>query len=654
MRLSLATVLAALLVLPGSAASQAGHGPDSARVVATALDYIEGWFTGDRERLRSALHPGLVKRRIGPDGRLLDQDAGTLVDMAARMAGGEAPDLTDRVRVLDLTDRSAVVRIDAPRWIDFLLLARTGEDWRIVQVLWETSGPGGRTRGGEVPRVLESRLRGRPVAPAAGAADTLDRATRADVAESVARLLEEQYVKPEVGREMASLLRERAAAGAWPEAAEPGAFARALTGDLGAIARDLHLVVMPPPGSGEAQPPEGSRRVVRVSPGGADAPAGAGAPGGRRVVVRRTGPDEASGAPPAVLDPELRGLPASYRLPPDATAADSALAAARMAPRVEEERRRNHYLREARVLPGNIGYLDLDRFPIMPHAAPAADAAMAFLRNVDAFVLDLRGNPGGGEGLNQYLSSFFFGAEPVHLYSRFYAAEDTTREYWTLPEAPPVKLPDVPLFVLVDGRSGSAAENMAFSLRNTGRATLVGETTAGGAHSSTRVDLPAGFSMVLPVARVFDPRTDRDFEGVGVRPDVEVAPSDALVRAHGLAVEALLAGATDPARRDELEQARALFMAQETPMAPPGELEEYAGEYGNRRFWVREGRLMLVRTDVPGAPELRLLPTGEDAFVLEDLPRVRVEFERDGDGAVTRVRVLGATGDWETAERSGG
>jgi hypothetical protein len=325
--------------------------------------------------------------------------------------------------------------------------------------------------------------------------------------------------------------------------------------------------------------------------------------------------------------------------------------AASIADRVARERRRNHYFRAAEVLPGNVGYLDLDRFPLMPDAAPAADAAMLFMADVDAFILDLRGNPGGGEGMNQYLGSFFF-ADSVHLYSRYYRPDDQTREYWTRPGLPPVTLADVPLLVLVDGRTGSAAENMAFNLQVTGRATLVGETTAGAGHSSTRMQLPAGFSMVVPIGRVFDPRTDRDFEGTGVQPDLAVPSDDALVTAHARAVEVLVQRIGDPDRAAELEQAAALFAARSAPPLPVEELTSYVGSYGNRRIRLDDGHLTLQRTDVEGAPELRLLPTGNDRFVLEAMPRVRIEFVRGDDHEVRSIRVLDTAGQWEESERS--
>lgn len=463
----------------------------------------------------------------------------------------------------------------------------------------------------------------------------IDVETRRSVALALADRLASDYVRSETGRRMADHLRSKARGRGWPEATDPVAFARILTSELQRIRSDLHLRVLPP--GGPRGPAAGPRRrsVRRGGAGGAD---GASRPARPRAETRFR--------EPPTLHPDL---PTSFRLPEGTSAAEMER---RAGGRLEEEREANHHLRRAEVLPGNVGYLDLDRFPIMPFAAPTLDAAMSFLGRVDAFILDLRGNPGGGEGLGQYLASFFFGEEPAHLYSRYYAIEDTTREYWTLPGLPPLRMPDVPLLVLVDGGSGSAAENLAFSLKNTERAKVVGERTAGAGLSSTRVELPGGFGAVLPIARVFDPRTGRDFEGTGVEPDLAVASGEAMTVAHRAAIEELKGRAASRAERDELELAALLVGARSLPALDEEEMAAYEGTYGPRRIRVEDGELLLLRTDVPRAPELPLLRIGPDAFVVEPLPEVRLEFTRSDGGVVDGLRLLRPDGGSETFERS--
>lgn len=117
---------------------------DSAAIRATALDYIEGWYAGDAERMARALHPELVKRIvvINPDTGepFIDtMGAGKLVEGARAAYGKQTPEDQRRtdVTILDIFGNAATVKIDAGGWIDYLHLAKMDDRWTIVNVLWE-------------------------------------------------------------------------------------------------------------------------------------------------------------------------------------------------------------------------------------------------------------------------------------------------------------------------------------------------------------------------------------------------------------------------------------------------------------------------------------------------------------------------------------
>ncbi len=120
---------------------------DSAAIRATALDYIEGWYGGDAARMERALHPHLAKRFLEPlaDGgvRLTETTALELVQQVRRGGGSAVPDSVRRtdVRILDVFQDVASVRVDAHGWIDYMHLAKAGGHWRIVNVLWEIREP---------------------------------------------------------------------------------------------------------------------------------------------------------------------------------------------------------------------------------------------------------------------------------------------------------------------------------------------------------------------------------------------------------------------------------------------------------------------------------------------------------------------------------
>jgi hypothetical protein len=132
-------VVALVLAAPARAQTAA----DSAGIRQAALDYIEGWYEGNAERMERAVHPDLAKRIINADQRgrsvLGHQSAMTLVQNTRRGGGKETPGAERRtdVRILDVFGNTASVRVDADRWIDYLHIAKWNGRWVIINVLWE-------------------------------------------------------------------------------------------------------------------------------------------------------------------------------------------------------------------------------------------------------------------------------------------------------------------------------------------------------------------------------------------------------------------------------------------------------------------------------------------------------------------------------------
>ena len=459
-----------------------------------------------------------------------------------------------------------------------------------------------------------------------------DPAALEEALEAAASLLEGSYVFPEDGSRYAALLRANA-----DEYAELGlqALAQRATADLQAVKQDLHLRLV---ATAPVETIEGGRRVRRA-PGGSPAGQAGGAPGRVRV-----GGNPGGGAPgaavPRASSPDQLFSPIDINALPDMARGLYA-----------DETSRNHFFTKVEVLPGNIGYLDYDQFGFPNFSKDAADAAFGFLAETDALILDLRDNRGGIEGMNQYLASHFFGDEPVHLYSRYYGSANTTVEYVTFPEHVMRRFPDRPLFVLVNRGTGSAAENFSFAMQGLGRATIVGQPTAGAAHSSRAFPVGAGLVLQLPIARAFNPRTGEDWEGTGVLPDVEIESTDALRAAHSRAVDRLIETA-DAGDREGLEEARLLYGATiEAPAGMSEDATEFVGEYGTRRVFTESGALKMMRTDVEGAQALDLVRLAADYYTLEQASIARIRFERDDEGRVVRMMVRGPGGTWDTADR---
>ncbi|MGK0216874.1 MAG: hypothetical protein ACI9HE_000347 [Planctomycetota bacterium] len=194
---------------------------------------------------------------------------------------------------------------------------------------------------------------------------------------------------------------------------------------------------------------------------------------------------------------------------------------------LERMRASNFGFNQVEIMNGNVGYLDLRSFSDLQYARKTAASAMDFLSNADAIIVDLRLNGGGSPRMVQFLCSYFF-EERTHLNSLYFRPTDTTEEFWTLEEIPGKRLPNIPLYVLTSNRTFSAAEEFSYNLSTRQRATLVGDTTGGGANPGGMVSVGEGFRMFIPSGRAINPITGTNWEGVGVVPNIPVSSGKAL------------------------------------------------------------------------------------------------------------------------------
>lgn len=189
---------------------------------------------------------------------------------------------------------------------------------------------------------------------------------------------------------------------------------------------------------------------------------------------------------------------------------------------------------KAEHLSGNIGYLKVTQFAEPRECGDVAVAAMGFVANSDALIFDLRENGGGAPRMIELLSTYLF-EKTTHLNDFYQRKENETNQLWTLPYVPGKRLADKPVYVLVSKNTFSAGEEFGYNLKARKRATLVGETTAGGAHPVGPHRIDAHFTVLVPFARAINPVTKTNWEGVGVEPDVKVPAADALDTALKLA-----------------------------------------------------------------------------------------------------------------------
>jgi hypothetical protein len=312
---------------------------------------------------------------------------------------------------------------------------------------------------------------------------------------------------------------------------------------------------------------------------------------------------------------------------------------ARIAEQEAADRRINYGFRRVEILSGNIGYIDLREFADFDAEAadaPArdkADSALAMIDGTDAVIIDLRDNGGGSPAMVGYLTSAFTPAG-ADIYNTFHSREGTFSEAPVKPYAKP-RL-DAPVYVLVSARTGSAAEALAYTLQQAGRATIVGEASAGAANPGGMVPAGNGFAIFVSHGAPINPISKKNWEGTGVQPDLAVPSAQALVSARRAALTAVLAKApAGPARTDSQWALEALDAEGKPAVAPAADL---AGGYSGVSVSVNgDGLLQMQRGRRPAQV---LLALGGDLYSVRGEPDRRLRFTRDDKGRPNAIEYL--------------
>jgi C-terminal processing protease CtpA/Prc len=199
-------------------------------------------------------------------------------------------------------------------------------------------------------------------------------------------------------------------------------------------------------------------------------------------------------------------------------------------------KRINYAFQKVERMDGNIGYLELTNFFEPEAGADTVASAFNFVNNTDALIIDLRRNGGGDPEMVQLICSYLFGDKPVHLNDLFWRDGNRTQEFWTRPAVAGKKYLDRDVYVLTSARTFSGAEEFTYNLKNLKRATIIGETTGGGANPGGVVRLNDHFNVFVPVGRAINPYTKTNWEGTGVEPDIKVPKDQALKTAYLMAL----------------------------------------------------------------------------------------------------------------------
>ncbi len=213
--------------------------------------------------------------------------------------------------------------------------------------------------------------------------------------------------------------------------------------------------------------------------------------------------------------------------------------------RMLEARLDNFGFHKVERLPGNIGYIDIRYFHRVAWGGDTAIAAMNFLANASALIIDLRKCMGGYPAMICLMISYLFGEEPIHLGSIYWRDDDITQQYWTLPYIPGKRFGDIPVYVLTSKVTFSAGEEFASILQTRKCATVMGDKTDGGAHPGTSYRLHPHFEVFIPIGCAINPVTGKRIEGVGVIPNISVPQEHAFPAAYNMALKGVLASLSE-------------------------------------------------------------------------------------------------------------
>jgi len=206
----------------------------------------------------------------------------------------------------------------------------------------------------------------------------------------------------------------------------------------------------------------------------------------------------------------------------------------------------NHGFGKVERLRGNIGYLEFFNFMDEELGADTVAAAMNFINGTDALIIDMRNNGGGNPAMVALVCSYLFGPEPVHLNDLYWREGNRTEEFWTRKDLPGKRYLNKDVYVLTSKRTFSGAEEFTYNLKNLKRATIIGETTGGGAHPGGGFRLSEHFGMFVPTGRAINPITKTNWEGTGVTPDVSVPADQALLVARLMALKKSVTTVSNP------------------------------------------------------------------------------------------------------------
>ena len=206
-------------------------------------------------------------------------------------------------------------------------------------------------------------------------------------------------------------------------------------------------------------------------------------------------------------------------------------------------------IQSAKEIAPGIAYIRFTAFMSTDEEVAAVARFMRDHKDAKTFIFDLRNHHGGRLGEMDVIFPYLFAAKTplvtLEMRRSIFDANGSpfgnaqtlevvkddrymrATHYAHPGEATPAR--DAKVYLLTSNRTASAGEHFSLAMKSSGRATLIGEATAGANHFGGMTEVGKNFAAFVPVGRTFDIKTGKDWEGGGVAPDIAVDPTQALV-----------------------------------------------------------------------------------------------------------------------------
>lgn len=189
----------------------------------------------------------------------------------------------------------------------------------------------------------------------------------------------------------------------------------------------------------------------------------------------------------------------------------------------QRARDKNYGFTEVKIFEDGVGYLKISEINLSEKSLPILFAAMRFVAESKALIIDLRGNGGGGSNVGAVFESFFLpkNVALLEFKDRRGTIETAATVRWlTEPKYA------APVYIIVDKRTASAAEAFAFALQTQKRASIVGQTSAGAAHMNSWYAVNEQIYVSVSTGAPVIPGTEISWEAKGITPDFAAAPGE--------------------------------------------------------------------------------------------------------------------------------